>query len=106
MPTKHSVYLTELQWYTNTFTINTTDALLNMDARATISYANSALHGFGWVTFATDSPKYKDLVWGSYVAEFEANYNTGVAYIDVFKLNYTGKRDGSDAPALLAPGTA
>ncbi|CAI6259060.1 unnamed protein product [Periconia digitata] len=90
-------------FYTNTFTINTTDALLHMDARATIQYGNNALHGFGTVTFSTDSPKYLSLNWGSYVAEFEANFNSGTGSIDVFELKYTGKKDGTETPALVKP---
>jgi len=74
-----------------------------MDARATMSYANEALHGFGTISFSTDNKKYTDLNYGSYVVEFEANFNTGTAFLDIFGLGSGGKRDGSETPALLRP---
>ncbi|KAF1948406.1 hypothetical protein CC80DRAFT_556347 [Byssothecium circinans] len=93
-------------FYTNTFTINTTEATLLMDARATISYANNALHGFGTVSFSSDAAKYLDLNWRSFVVEFEANFFSGAAYLDVFELSSSGKRDGSETPALPGSGAA
>lgn len=77
-----------------------------MDATATIHYVNNALHGFGHVSFQTGEQEYIQLNYGSYVAEFEAIFNTGEAFVDVFELESAGRRDGLEVPALLPPGEA
>jgi hypothetical protein len=77
-----------------------------MDAKATITYANEALHGFGTVSFSSDAPAYLDLNWRNFVAEFEVLFFSGGGFIDVFELGSSGKIDGSVTPALLPPGSA
>jgi hypothetical protein len=77
-----------------------------MDAKATIHYANNALHAFGAVTFQTDAPEFIDLSYGSFVAEIVSDFNTGKSGIDIFQLSSAGMRDGSPVPALLPPGQA
>ncbi|EXJ89142.1 hypothetical protein A1O3_02206 [Capronia epimyces CBS 606.96] len=92
-------------FYTNTWSLNTTSGTgILLDATATIHYANNALHGFGSMSFRTDDKNLIELNYGSYVAEFEGNFNTGEAVVDVFDLASNGRRDGQKVLALLPPG--
>ena len=77
-----------------------------MDATATIHYANNALHGFGSVSFHTGEEVYRELNYGSYVAEFAVKFRTGEASVDVFELESAGRVDGAEVPGLLPPGEA
>lgn len=77
-----------------------------MDATANIHYANNALHGFGRVSFRTGEEEHVQLNYGTYIAEFEGNFNTGDALIDVFEVESAGRVDGSPVPALFPPGEA
>ncbi|KAF3484257.1 uncharacterized protein GIQ15_03581 [Arthroderma uncinatum] len=87
-----------ISYYTNTFTLNTTDQiLLLMDVQATVRYANNALHGLSSVKFSTDGSKKNTLAhvnFDNYVGEFTANFFTGKASVDVFKLESSGRIDG------------
>ena len=57
-----------------------------MNGKATISYGNNALRGFGTIIFSSDAPEYLDLNWRNFVVEFQAPFNTGKIPLDVFEL--------------------
>ncbi len=77
-----------------------------MDARAIITYANNALHGFGDVRFSSGEEEFLDLNFRSFVGELLGSFSTGDAAIDVFELETGGRKDGQEIPALLPPGQA
>ena len=80
-----------------------------MDVRATLTYANFALHGFGAATFSTDPSEdneYHMLNYGSYVVEVAADFRAGSSEFEVFELVSSGRIDGEPIPALLPPGEA
>ena len=77
-----------------------------MYADALTTYANNALHGFSSVKFSTADPEYIDLNWRNLVAEFESDFFSGTAIVDIFELETGGKRDGTPTLALLPPGQA
>jgi hypothetical protein len=96
-----------LQFFKNTWVVNTTSGvIISADVEATVTYANNALHGFGTLKFLSADPQFIDLVWRNFVAEFEGNFFTGTAIVDIFELSSGGHRDGSPILALLPPGQA
>jgi hypothetical protein len=81
--------------------MNTTDnTTILFKSVGTITYANEALHAFGRVGFNTAEEKYLDLNWRSFVIEFEAYFNSGRAWMDVFELDSGGRVDGIPILAL------
>ena len=95
------------QFYTNQLALNTTDGVtILMDAKATITYANEAAHGFGSVSFSVTDPRYIALNWRSFVVEVEGDFRTGKALFDIFELSTSGRRDGQPTLALLPPRTS
>ncbi|EON68068.1 hypothetical protein W97_07216 [Coniosporium apollinis CBS 100218] len=94
-----------ISFYENTLNLNTsTSAVILASFGGVTQYANNALHGFGRVSFTTREEEYLYTNYGSYVAEWAADFNTGTAVIDVFKLASGGRVDGAPIPALLPPG--
>jgi hypothetical protein len=61
-----------------------------MSIRAHIHYTSNTLHGFGYMEFDTSAPQYQYLIYDNYVAEFEANFPSGKASVDVFELRTSG----------------
>ncbi|KAF2716581.1 hypothetical protein K431DRAFT_316429 [Polychaeton citri CBS 116435] len=93
--------------YTNQYTINTTDsATVLMNANAFLQYANEALYGIAAITFEAPEDKFGNLTYDSFVGQVSADFNTGEAVLDVYKLGPNGRVDGKPIPALLAPGSA
>ncbi|KAH8654202.1 hypothetical protein BGZ61DRAFT_524296 [Ilyonectria robusta] len=70
----------------------------------TTTYGNMALHGFGYATLLTDID---DLDWINYemfIAEWQADFQTGTAEIEIFSITTGGRKDGKPIKALLPPG--
>ncbi|KAH7141098.1 hypothetical protein EDB81DRAFT_858136 [Dactylonectria macrodidyma] len=68
------------------------------------TYGNMALHGFGYATLITTI---KELEWVNYamfIAEWQADFGTGTAEIEIFSISTGGRKDGKPIKALLPPG--
>ncbi|KAH7144126.1 hypothetical protein B0J13DRAFT_622705 [Dactylonectria estremocensis] len=67
------------------------------------TYGNMALHGFGYATLVTTI---KELEWVNYamfIAEWQAEFGTGTAEIEIFSITTGGRKDGKPIKALLPP---
>jgi hypothetical protein len=62
------------------------------------------LYGLGGVRFE-GFPETKNISYETFIAQFEANFRTGQAYIDIYHLLPTEHADGTPIKALLPPGS-
>ncbi|KAL3450999.1 hypothetical protein BJX65DRAFT_304415 [Aspergillus insuetus] len=74
---------------------------LSMDG--TITYANNALHGFGYATFQTTIPGLEWTNYAMFVVEWMADFFTGRGEAEIFHITTGGRVDGKPIDALLPP---
>ncbi|KAL4881804.1 hypothetical protein BJY04DRAFT_217873 [Aspergillus karnatakaensis] len=82
---------------------NDEDERLFITLTGTITYANNALHGFGYATIQT---AIEDLIWTNYamfVVEWMADFFTGLGEAEIFHITTGGRVDGKPIPALEPP---
>ncbi|KAL2848516.1 hypothetical protein BJY01DRAFT_153485 [Aspergillus pseudoustus] len=69
----------------------------------TITYANNALHGFGYATFQTTIPGLEWTNYAMFVVEWMADFFTGTGEAEIFHITTDGRIDGQPIDALLPP---
>ena len=74
-----------------------------MNADAVLQYANEALYGLASVRF--EGWPGTNISYEAFIGQVSANFNTGRAFLDVYKLAPTGRVDGQPILALLPPGS-
>ncbi|KAL2810482.1 hypothetical protein BJX63DRAFT_434267 [Aspergillus granulosus] len=74
---------------------------LSMDG--TITYANNALHGFGYAAFQTTIPGLEWTNYAMFVVEWMADFLTGIGEAEIFHITTGGRIDGQPIDALLPP---
>jgi hypothetical protein len=75
-----------------------------MNTEAVLQYANEALYGLASIRF--EGWTGMNISYQQFVGQVSADYNTGKAFLDVYKLGPVGRIDGQPIPALLPPGSS
>ncbi|KAL4962453.1 uncharacterized protein BDV14DRAFT_106344 [Aspergillus stella-maris] len=92
------------RWENQLVFTNEADERILVSISGTITYANEALHGFGFAYLQTTIP---ELVWTNYatfLVEWMADFYTGTGDAEIFEINSGGRLDGKPIAGLLPPG--
>ncbi|KAL4939684.1 hypothetical protein BDV06DRAFT_224798 [Aspergillus oleicola] len=94
------------RWENQLIFTNDEDERILVSISGTITYANEALHGFGFAYLQTTIP---NLVWTNYatfLVEWMADFYTGTGEAEIFEIKSGGRLDGESIAGLLPPGQA
>ncbi|KAL4805662.1 hypothetical protein BDV18DRAFT_160567 [Aspergillus unguis] len=94
------------RWDNTLLFANAEDDRILASITGTITYANEALHAFGYATFQTTVPGLEWINYATFLVEWLAEFNTGTGTADIFQITTGGRIDGKPIDALLPPGKA
>ncbi|KAL4794853.1 hypothetical protein BDV19DRAFT_389754 [Aspergillus venezuelensis] len=87
------------RWENQLIFTNEADERILVSISGTITYANEALHGFGYLQ--TTIP---DLVWTNYATFFVEWMDAGTGEAEIFEIESGGRLEGKSIAGLLPPG--
>ncbi|KAL4785957.1 hypothetical protein BJX76DRAFT_355552 [Aspergillus varians] len=94
------------RWENNLIFTNADDDRILVSITGKITYANEALHGFGYATFQTTILGFEWTNYATFLVEWIADFYTGTGQAEIFQITTGGRLDGKPIDALLPPGTA